>query len=142
MHGDDFRLVNGHPLRDIMRNCCNDPRDLPGRKELRAQLVEALPDVDAQVIDALMTKAEEYAQAAVDPGARWDLRAAADELTLMVLKKLQAADRLVQVQEDEVDVSGAMDAIDSADPTQAGLRALNQALKAGEVEAAKRMAGS
>ncbi len=103
MHGSDYKLIAEHPLRNILRNVCNDPRDLPGRKALRAELMEALPEADAAVIDALMVKAEEFAKASVDPGARWDTRASADALTLHVLKSMQAADRLVPVQEEQVD---------------------------------------
>lgn len=102
MHGSDYRLIASSKLREVLRGVCNDPRDLPGRKELRAQLVEALPDADVVVIDALMTKATEFATAAVDPGARFDLRASADALTLHVLKSQAAADALVPVEAEEV----------------------------------------
>jgi hypothetical protein len=144
MHGDDYRLIAEHPLRNILRNVCNDPRDLPGRKALRAQLEEALPDAAADVIDALMTKAEGYAKAAVDPGARFDLRGSADALTLHVLKTYEAADRLVPAEEDvePEDVSGALDAIDNFNPGEKALRQMNESLKAGEIEAAKRVSGS
>jgi hypothetical protein len=136
MHRNDYSLIANHELRNILRNVCNDPRDLPGRKELRAQLVDALPDAEADVIDALMVKAEEFARTAVDPGARWDLRASADALTLHVLKTYQAADRLVPEVEDvtPIDVGAALDAIDDFDPTQKALRAIEAQHKAAELE--------
>ena len=144
MHANDYRLIAGHELRNILRNVCNDPRDLPGRKELRAQLVAALPDAEADVIDALMVKAEEFAREAVDTGARFDLRARADALTLHVLKTYEAADRLVPATETEaVDVGGTLEAVDSWDgnpftrPKTGTQRAAEQAA---EIETAKRLA--
>ena len=136
MHGNDYRLIASHELRNVLRNVCNDPRELPGRRELRAQFVAALPDADSDVIDALMTKAEAFAREAVDPGARFDLRARADELTLHVLKTYEAADRLVTVEEAEpVDIDAAVTAVEDFDPTQKGLRAVVDAHKAAELEA-------
>jgi hypothetical protein len=135
MHRSDYQLIANHELRNILRNVCNDPRDLPGRKELRAQLVGALPDAEADVIDALMVKAEEFARTAVDPGARWDLRASPDALTLHILKAYQAADRLIPSEDVEpVDVAGVMDSLDNYDPTQRNIRAITQAAKAAELE--------
>jgi hypothetical protein len=100
MHQQDYRLIAEHPLRNVLRSVCNDPRDMPGKKDLRAQLVEALPDAAPDVIDALMTKCEGWAKAAVDPGARFDLRAGVDQVTLQVLKTYEAADRLVPLPEE------------------------------------------
>jgi hypothetical protein len=116
MHANDHRLIASSPLRTILRNCCNDPRDLPGRKELQAALVEALPDAEADVIDALMAKAEELARECVDPGARFDARAKADRLTLKVLRTYEAADRLVPGKEEatDEDVAQAVQAVDTA----------------------------
>jgi hypothetical protein len=111
MHQNDYRLIAEHPLRNVLRSVTNHPDDMPGRKDLRAQLVEALPDAEADVIDALVTKCEGYAKAAVDPGARFDLRAGADALCLHVLKTYEAADRLVPVQDDEIDTAPIADAI-------------------------------
>jgi hypothetical protein len=89
-----------------------------------------------------MVKAEEFAQAAVDPGARWDLRASADALTLHVLKAYRAADRLVPLEEDTTseDVGSVLKHIDGYDPTQ---RPVDPAARqAADIESAKRMAGS
>lgn len=131
MHRNDYTLIANHELRNILRNVCNDPRDLPGKKELRAQLVAALPDAEAGVIDALMAKAAEFARTAVDPGARWDLRASADALTLHVLKAYQAADRLIPDTEDTdpVDVTAAVDGA-MARPGENLLDAANARLEA------------
>jgi hypothetical protein len=115
MHQQDYRLIAEHPLRNILRNVCNDPRDLPGRKALRAELVGALPDAEADVIDALMTKCEGYANAAVDPGARFDLRASADQLCLHVLKTYEAADRLVPLKEEGITPDEARAMVDGMD---------------------------
>jgi len=137
MHQADYRLIANHELRNIMRSCCNDPRDLPGRKALRAQLVEALPDAEDDVIDALVQKGAELAQRCVDPGARWDARASADALTLHVLKTYEASDLLVSSDEDTTpeDVSAALAAIDNYDPTQRNVRAVVNAAKAAELNA-------
>jgi hypothetical protein len=136
MHRDDYSLIANHELRNILRNVCNDPRDLPGRKDLRAQLVAALPDAKPDVVEALMVKAEEFARTAVDPGARWDLRSSADALTLHVLKTYEAADRLVPAEDVEpVDVSAVMDSIDNWDPAERNTRALQRAAKDSELEA-------
>jgi hypothetical protein len=136
VHRNDYSLIANHELRNILRNVCNDPRDLPGKKDLRAQLVAALPDAEADVIDALMTKATEFARTAVDPGARWDLRASADALTLHVLKTYEAADRLIPAEDTEPeDVAGVLDGMDDWDPTQKGLRAVTDAAKQAELQA-------
>ena len=135
MHRSDYLLIANSKLRNVLRNVCNDPRDLPGRKELRAQFVDALPDAEADVIDALMSKAVEFAQAAVDPGARFDLRGRADALTLHVLKTYEAADKLIPDEDTEpVDVSGALDAIDNWNPAERNARAVAAAAKAAELE--------
>jgi hypothetical protein len=50
-------------------------------------------------------------------------------------------DRLSPVEGTEpTDVSSVMDAIDNWDPTEKGRRALAQSLKAGEIEAARKLA--
>jgi hypothetical protein len=125
MHRSQFARIENHPLRHVLRSVCNDPRDLPTKSQLRAELVEALPGADAKVIDALVTKATEFAKAAVDPGARFDLRGAADRLTLHVVDTLEADDRLVQ---EPVDVSDVMSSVDGYDPTQARLKAVESRL--------------
>jgi hypothetical protein len=136
MHRSQFARIESHPLRRILLNVCNDPRDTPGKKQLRADLIEALHEAPAEVIDALVTKATEFARAAVDPGARFDLRGAATRLALHVVDTLEADDRLVPVEDIEpVDVSDVMDDMDSCDPTEKSGRALNQAAKASELEA-------
>ncbi|HZQ57449.1 MAG TPA: hypothetical protein VFA84_05425 [Acidimicrobiales bacterium] len=133
MHANDYRLIASSPLRTVLRNCCNDPRDLPGRKELRSQLVEALPDAGEDVINALMTKAEELARECVDPGARFDARAKADRLTLKVLRTFEEADRLIPVGEDTTaeDVAQAVQKVDeAANPFANLLEAANARLEA------------
>lgn len=135
MHQADYRLIANSDLRNVIRSVVVDPRDLPTRSQLRAQLVEACPPgTDAKVIDALVVKCAEFAKAAADPGARWDLRASCDALTLHVLKSHEASERLVQADDDEdtapVDVSNVMASIDSYDPTQGALRAVESAAKA------------
>lgn len=136
MHQSEYRLIADSKLRNVLRNVCNDPRDLPGRRELRTQLVDALPDADADVIDALMTKAVEFAQAAVDPGARFDLRGRADALTLHVLKTYEAADKLIPDEDGEpVDVSAVLEHVDNWNPAERNARAVQAAAKASELEA-------
>jgi hypothetical protein len=143
MHRSAFARIENHPLRHVLRNVCNDPRDLPTKSQLRAELVEALPGADAKVIDALVTKAAEFAQAAVDPGARFDLRGAADRLTLHVVDTLEADDRLVPVEDEEpVDVSDVMGSIDGYDPTnRPATPAQIAARQAADIESARRLAG-
>jgi hypothetical protein len=145
MHANDYRLIAESGLRNVLRNVCNDPRDLPGRKALRAQLEEALPQAEADVIDALMTKCEEYAKEAVDPGNRWDLRAKADQLCLHVLKTYEAADRLVPQEDVEpADVSGTLQAIDDWNPAEKNARLASEAAKQAELRAnlARQQAGN
>lgn len=143
MHASDYQLIAGHDLRNILRNVCNDPRDLPGRKELRAQIVAALPDAEPDVVDALMVKAEEFAKAAVDPGARWDLRASADAVTLHVLRAYQAADRLVPLEEDTTaeDAKAALEAMDGGYHNPFDNPAFKAAAREADIESAKRLAG-
>jgi hypothetical protein len=144
MHRSQFARIESHPLRRALLSVCNDPRDIPGKRQLRAELVEALPEAPAEVIDALMTKAGEFARAAVDPGARFDLRGAATRLALQVVDTLAADDSFVPAEDTEpVDVSGVMDSLDSFDPTQKGLRAIEAQAKAAELEGnrARQMGG-
>jgi hypothetical protein len=114
MHQSDYKLIANSELRNVLRNVCNGPDFAPGRKELRAQLVAALPDAETDVIDALMTKAEAFAREAEDHGARFDLRGRADALTLHVLKTYEAADRLVPRENTEpVDVKDVINGMDT-----------------------------
>ena len=142
MHRKDYSLIANHELRNILRNVCNDPRDLPGKKELRAQLVEALPDAEADVIDALMTKATEFARGSRrsrrplgPPGKRRRARASRGQA-------YAAADLLVPAEEDEdtepVDVA---DVLDSIELSERGSFHMEQKARAAEQAAFRRNAG-
>ena len=121
-----------------------DRQDLPTKSGLRAAIDEALPEAPAEVRDALFVRAVELAKLAEDRGARFDLRGSADRLVLQALRGLEAADRLVDDEDEDVtpeDVSGALDAIDNFDPTRRPRTAAElAAIKAADTESAKRLA--
>lgn len=159
MHAEDYNLIAGHELRNVMRAVITDPRDVPRPSELKERIDEALPGVDQRIKDALLTKAGEAATQAIDPGARWDLRARMDLIVLDVLKKLDEADRFVPkgtmpgpggavpvdgVVDEPVDAAAAAAAIlEGDDPTQKGARAIQEAGKQTELAAnlARQMGG-
>jgi hypothetical protein len=106
MHAAQYRKIAEHPLRQIFRNMVTDSRDLPSRTELRESIDAALPGADQKVRDALFSKAIELAQtAAQDRGAWFDLRGSADQLVLQVVESMEAAERILPVQEPEVDAA-------------------------------------
>jgi hypothetical protein len=142
MHRSQFARIQNHPLREILLNAASSADSGAWSKsQLRAELNAALPDAPADVIDALVVKTAEIAKAAVDPGARWDLRASADRLTLHVIDTLEADDRLVPVEDTEPeDVASTLKYIDGYDPTQ---RPVDPAARqAADIESAKRLASS
>lgn len=144
MHTSDYRKIEGHPLRNVLRSVIVDSRDLPSRSELRAAIDESCPPgTDQSVKDALFTKAVEWAQtAANDPGTRFDLRGACDRMCLHVIKTWEASESLLPVEDTEpVDVSSVMESIDGFDPTQKRLNAIVDAAKSAELESNLRRHG-
>jgi hypothetical protein len=144
MRTEQYRKIESHPLRQVLRNVCNDPRDLPSRSELRAAITEVCPaGTDQRVKDALFTKAQEFAKAAAaDPGARFDLRGSADRLTLHVIETWENAERLLPADEDTepVDVSAVIDGMDT--PGERALRQITNAHKQAGLEANARWQSS
>jgi len=103
MKSDEFRKIADHKLRHVFRGMVAPATDLPTRSELRAMIADAVPGDDlGPVREALFTKAIELAEAATDRTQWWDLRYAADHFTLDVVNKLEARERIVEPEQQEV----------------------------------------
>jgi hypothetical protein len=137
MHRSQFQRIEQHPLRYVLLNVCNDPRDLPTKSELREAIKEACPEgTDQKVLDALFTKAQELAKRSVDVGARFDARAAANELTLHVVETWEADERLLPAETEDtepIDVGEIVDGLNN--PAERALDAIVASRKADELEA-------
>ena len=145
MKASQYAKVAGHPLRTIFRNMVTDARDIPTISELRAAIDEAVPSADAKTKEALFDSARALAKAAADQGREswFDLPGEADRRVLALVEGWESADRLLGDDEDTepVDVSAVMESIDNYDPTQRALRAMDDQMKAGQIEAARRLNG-
>jgi hypothetical protein len=147
MKTEQYRKIAEHPLRQIFRNMVQDARDLPTRSQVKEAIDSAVPEgTDHRVKDALFTKAIELAQKAQAEGREswFDLRGAADRLVLHAVESFEDAERILPREDaDAEDVSGALDAVDSWDPTAQRMQSVQRALKADEAaaNAARQRAG-
>jgi hypothetical protein len=105
----------GRELRDFMEDAIREPRDQLGRRELRARMDELLPadEFDADVRKRVLTRWIELARGAADRCARFELRQHAANFAADVVRELEEADRLVNVEEQEpIDMDAIMESTD------------------------------
>jgi hypothetical protein len=141
MKASQYRLIAEHPLRTVFRNMVTDSRDLPSVSQLRESIAAAVPGADDATKEALFEAARALAKRAATAGrdSWFDLRGEADRYVLGVVEGFEKAERLLGGDDDEdvtpEDVSGALEAIDSFDPTQKAFRAIEAHHKSAELEA-------
>src|SRR5690242_1971294 len=85
----------GRKLSDFLRGALVDPRDLPGKAELRVRIAEEFGDVEGIDPEALFDAFVEFAQKGQNPTKRWELVQHAQEVALQVSTRLDEVDRLV-----------------------------------------------
>jgi hypothetical protein len=140
-HRERYRLLTtgrSGQFRNLVRNMTNDPRDLPTKSELKAELAELYPGEQyAEAREVMFGKLVQIAEARAAGGVDLiELRGIADEYVIKVETELADDDRLIAREDggDPVDVSSVRDYIDGFDPTQKRLQAITDAAKAAELE--------
>jgi hypothetical protein len=113
MHGSQYKKMAEHPLRHVVRSMIQDRRDLPTRAELRENIDAALlPTADVKTREAVFDKAIDFAErAAKDRGSWFDLRGEADYYVLSLLEDWEAAERILPIEEEEIDSGGIADEV-------------------------------
>jgi hypothetical protein len=134
-------------FRNLVRELTNHPDDFPTKTALRASIKEIYPDAKPEAHEAIYGKLVQIAQARANGADLLELRNVVDEYVLKVEAELTDDDRLIPSDDGDVtpeDVSGALDAIDSFDPTEKRTRAIIQSAKQDELAAnlARQRAGS
>lgn len=106
----------GQELRNFFNGALADASDLPTKSGLKALIAEKFGDVQGVNPDKLAEAFVEFARRGQDRGARFELRGHVDELVLTLTTRLEEADRLIDVEEDEpVDAASLADEVDGAD---------------------------
>ena len=122
MHHLQYKKMAEHPLRHAIRSMIQDKRDLPTRTDLRETIDAALPaSADAQTKEAVFDAAIDFAErAAKDRGSWFDLRGEADRYVLSVVEGLEAAERIVPIEEEEIDAGAVATDVLNGTPRTVG----------------------
>lgn len=114
---DHYRRIKTPLVRSItefLNGALKDARHLPGKAAVKAEIEERFGDVPGIDPDKLAAVFTDYARRAQPGGtSRFQLRGEALQLASAVVARIEKADRLIEVGDDEeVDVKAIADATD------------------------------
>jgi len=97
MKTERYKLMADHPLRQVLQSATNPPDMIPGRRQLRDDIAQALPDGTPEEHARLFALCEKTAREANadDEDARFTARQTVDAWLGDFLYEREMADRLV-----------------------------------------------
>jgi hypothetical protein len=123
----------GRALKEFLGGAVTDARNLPGKAALRARIEEEFGTLSQERQDKLYNAYCELARRAADPASRWELGQVATDISARVAHKVNAEDRIVEPEAEEViDVDAVVQGTDRYSDMVGGDLAREQARESAE----------